>query len=375
MWFATGPESTFRPFLIDSLTGAIPVYVYTLISVLVMLAFLGGTSHVAVSELSVKNQVEAIQEKTNTLETNQETQQRTLSIIQNDLYEVNKSIESTASNLSEELDSQKKEIMKNAEENEKAIAQTNKNLSKQISNQGEAIMQSFEEGNQNQQKLIEGIQGRLFLFDDTLNDFKKQLGNQTELMKANDAQLAENVDSQLNNFKETLAKLESKNSKTATTIMKQRDEIDEIRNKLEQLEVALVAPKSMLNGNSKVEDVKGIGPIKTAELNDIGVQSVSDFIMADPKVIAEKLGFSEKTVEKLQGRAQLQMIPGIKEKDLLLLEELDITDRKSLAMQDPIELGKKVNAIFKVNLASGNVLETDKPTIEEVVSWVKHTKS
>jgi predicted RecB family nuclease len=97
--------------------------------------------------------------------------------------------------------------------------------------------------------------------------------------------------------------------------------------------------------------------------------------MADPKAVAEKTGASENTVGKLQGRAQLSLIPGMKDKDLTLLEELDITDRKSLAAQDPIELGKKMNAIFKVNLARGKVSEADKPTIEEIDSWVKFVKS
>lgn len=371
MWFASGPESTFKPFLISGLTGLIPVYVYALASVLVMLGFLGGLSHVAISELSVKNQVEAIEEKTKILQTNQEIQQKTLNGVQIKLSEVDEYIESTGNRLSAELDNQKEDIKKNAEINRKAVEQTTKILSKQITDQREAIIQSVEAGDQNQQKLIEGIQGRIFLFDETLNDFKKQLGDQTELMKANDAQLAKNdvqlaknMDFQLTNVKEDLAELKSK----------QKDEIDDIIRKLEQLEATLVAPKSMLKSNSNVGEVKGVGPNKTADLNDIGIASVSDFVMADPKVVAERLGSSEKTVEKLQGRAQLQMIPGIKEKDLLLLDEIDITDRKSLAMADPIELGKKLNAIFKVNLANGKVLETDKPTIEEVVSWVKYTR-
>jgi len=65
----------------------------------------------------------------------------------------------------------------------------------------------------------------------------------------------------------------------------------------------------------------------------------------------------------------------LKEKDLFLLEELDILDRRTLAEQDPIDLSKKMNAIFKVNVAKGKVSEDDKPTIEEIDSWVKFVKS
>ena len=215
----------------------------------------------------------------------------------------------------------------------------------------------------------------MFFVDESLNDVGKRLGEQTELMKTLDANSAKNVNSQLTVVKETLAKLELEDGKTVAAIEKQRKEINEIRKKLERLEALLVMPKPMLKSNSNVEDVKGIGPNKAAELKNIGITSASDLIMADPKVIADTMGSTEKTVEKLQGRAQLQMIPGIKEKDLLLLEDLDITDRKRLSSQDPIELGKKINAIFKVNLAKGKVVDTDRPTIEEVDSWIKFTKA
>jgi len=141
------------------------------------------------------------------------------------------------------------------------------------------------------------------------------------------------------------------------------------------LERDLFRPSPLLTSQNNVEDVKGIGPGKGTELKEIGITNVGDLIMADPKVVAEKMGSTEKTVEKLQGRAQLLMVPGMKEKDLLLLEDLDIVDRKSLADQDPIELGKKINAVFKVNLAKGKIGEADKPTIEEIESWVRFSRA
>jgi len=252
---------------------------------------------------------------------------------------------------------------------------TNKRLIDEFTSQGEEIKQTVEAKDQNQQKLLEGMQGRIFFVDESLTNVEKKLGEQEELMKTLDTNSAKNVNSQLTFVKETLAKLELEDGKTVASIKKQGTEISEIRQKLERLEASLVQPKSMIKSNSDVEDVKGIGPNKAAELKNVGITSASDLIMADPKVIADAMGSTEKTVEKLQGRAQLQMIPGMKEKDLLLLEELDITDRKRLSTQDPIELGKKINAIFKVNLAKGKVEENERPTIEEVDSWIKFTKA
>jgi predicted flap endonuclease-1-like 5' DNA nuclease len=368
MWFGMGPTITFTPYLIGGLTGPIPVYVYTLISVLVMLAFLGVTSHRLISELSVLDEVRTIQ-------SNQETQQRTLLDVQNKVIEVDEGIDRTSSKLSAEISDQAEAVKKSVEAGDKLIEKTSKKLSDELSSQGESIKQTVEAADQNQQKLIDALQGRMFLVEESIADFKKQLGEQTKLMKNIDTTIAESVNSQLNDVRESLTKLESRDAKTATAITKQKGEIEEIKQKLESIEASLVAPKAMLNSDSNVEDVKGIGPNKTADLNNIGISSVSDLIMADPKVVATSLGSSDKTAEKLQGRAQLQMIPGIEEKDLLMLEELDIIDRKSLSIQDPIELGKKMNAIFKINLANGKVLETDKPTIDKIESWVKYTKS
>ena len=405
MWFSNGPTSMFEPFLLGGLT--IPVYLYALISILVTLALLAGTSHMVVSQLSVIDQVSVLNEKMSFVQTNQESQRRNLIDLQNQISQVDGSVDRTGNELSEQLSNEGDALKKKLEASHRAIEDktsrlqasqdsqqmvlmdvqskvsevdenldlTAKTLTKELTSQGEAIKQSVEAGDQNQQKLIDGVQGRMFFVEENLNDVKKKLGEQAELMKTMDAVLAKNVNSQLTDVKETLAKLESKDTKTAAAITKQSDEIDEIRKKLERLEASLVTPKSMLRSNSNVEDVKGIGPNKAAELKDIGITSAGDLIMADPKVVAASMGSTEKTVEKLQGRAQLQMIPGIKEKDLLLLEDLGITNRKKLSSQDPIELGKKINAIFKVNLAKGKIEENDRPTIEEVESWLKFTKA
>ena len=97
--------------------------------------------------------------------------------------------------------------------------------------------------------------------------------------------------------------------------------------------------------------------------------------MTDPNVIADKTDMTEKTVEKLQGRAQLAMVPGVQEKDLVLLEEAEVMNRKDLANQDPIELGKKISGIAKVYLQEKKIEEAEIPTIEEVYAWIKAAKA
>ena len=60
MWFNLGPESTFLPYLIGDITGAIPVYMYILVSLIVTAVFLGATSHKIVTESSYADKVNAI---------------------------------------------------------------------------------------------------------------------------------------------------------------------------------------------------------------------------------------------------------------------------------------------------------------------------
>jgi predicted RecB family nuclease len=157
--------------------------------------------------------------------------------------------------------------------------------------------------------------------------------------------------------------------------VKQSGEIASIKLKIDRVEEALTTPKPQLTSKSDPEDVRGIGPTIKDELRDMGITNVEQFILADPKMIAEKTTISEKTAEKLQGVAQLAMVPGIRDKDLVLLEEVGVMNRKELANQDPLELGKKINAVFQVCVEKGKISDVGKPTIEEIYSWVKFAKT
>jgi predicted flap endonuclease-1-like 5' DNA nuclease len=304
MWFADGPWAEATLYLLG-LDFVIPVYVYMLISIFATLAFLGGTSHMLVTELSVADQIKTVNEKTNRLQAGQESQQKVLESVQARVFLVDESLERT-----------RKEVLKG------------------LVDQNDAMKMNLDANLDAQQKALDAVQGRVFLLDESMKTFEKEL----------------------------------------SAIARQKSEISSIREKLEQLEI-LVSPKPLLTSKSNVEDIKGIGPIIGTELRQIGIDTVGDLIMADPKAITKKTGSSETTVSKWQGRAQLSLIPGLKDKDLLLLEELDVNDRKDLAKQDTIALAKRLNAIFKVNLAKGKVLEADKPTIEEIDSWIKFVKT
>lgn len=356
MWFNLGPEGTFTPYLLGNFTGAIPVYVYLFVSVLVTATFLGATSHKMFTELSYADQIYAVNEEVNRLKVGLQSQQEVLEGIQARIFLVDESLE-----------------------------HTRKEFSRGLIEQRNALKHSFESGCKTQQKRLDGVQEQVFLLSKSLNGvkngFKEQreatkeiIGNFFESLSPQLADIKETVEKQRGEIDNTLAQIEQKEKKTMATITEQRNELAEIRLKLEKLEGSLAKPEPLLGSQSNVEDVKGIGYGKGAELKEIGITNVGELIMADSKVVAERMGSSEKTAEKLQGRAQLSMVPGMKEKYLSLLEELNIRDRNSLSEQDPIELSKKINTIFEANVAKGKISPADKPTVEEIDFWVKFSR-
>jgi hypothetical protein len=346
-----GIEGTFQPYLIDSLTGGIPVYVYLVASILATLVFLGGTAAKVVSDLSNKSLLNQIIAKTNTLESNQKVHQSLLESLKARVFLVDESLDAT-----------KKEMAKRFSEQEKEIKQVHANLAKK--------------------------------FDTELADVRNRLGKQVgegfseqvEMLKEFHTSLTKKFDTELADFNNVmtrrLAKIEANMQKSAQrvgkstkAIAKQEGEIAEIKLKLVALEDEFVKPKPQLSSLSNPEEVRGIGENTGNELREMGITNVGELVLTDPKTIAEKTDMSEKTVEKLQGRAQLAMVPGLGEKAIVLLEEAGVTNRKELANQDLFELGRKINGIFKVYVEEGKISEAEKPTIEEIDSWIKFVKA
>jgi adenylate kinase family enzyme len=357
MWFNLGPEGMFTPYVLGSFIGPIPVYFYLFLSALMTAVFLGGTSHKILTELSYADQINAFSEEVYRLENSLKAQQQVLETVQARVFLVDESLE-----------------------------HTRKHLSNGLIEQGNVLKQSIESGYNAQQKTLEVMQEHTLMLDKNMSSIKKTVKEQTdaarEMLKNYSTDLGPQLDSlrvtlqeQRERVDTALAEVELKERDVLVASIKHRDELKEIRLKLEILERNMAEPETLLMSKSGIEEIKGIGYGRGAELKEIGITNVGEFISADSKVVSDMMGSSEKTVERLQGRAQLSMVPGVKENHLSLLEELGIRDRKSLSEQDPIELSKKINAIFGANVAKGKVSPADKPTIEEIDSWVKFSKS
>ena len=346
-----GIESQFSPYLIDTITGPVPVYYYLIASIIATLLFLGGTSVKVVTELSNKALLHEINSKANDLKSGQKLEQSLLESLKSRVFLVDES-----------LDAGKRDMVKKFGEQEKEI----KTLYTNLSNRFDSKLASAS------------------------NDIGKQVGDgfneQAEMLKEFHSSLVDRFDTRLAEVSEGLtrriAKMEDnvqrysqRVKKSTLAIEKQQNEIAEIKLKLASLEDEFVQPKPQLTSQSKTEDVRGIGENTGNELREMGITDVGELVLTDPEAIADKTDMSVKTVEKLQGRAQLQMVPGINEKDLILLEEAGVMNRQDLAKQDPIDLGKRINVTYKVFVEEGKLAEGEKPTIEEIDSWIKFVKA
>jgi len=343
-----GIDGTFQPPLIGSLIGGIPVYVYLLISLIATFVFLGATSIKTVTELSNKSLLNEINSKVDTLESGQQLQQKVLESLQARVFLVDES-----------LDGMRKEVAKAFSKQGEEIKQVHTNLTNRFDT-----------------KLADAKNGITKQLSEQEEEMKQINTNLVNLFTKNLADVKGEMARQLGKIGNTMARNEQSSRRSAKAILKQMSEIADIKLKIEQLEEELAKmPKPQLTSQSNPEEVRGIGETTGNELREMGITNVGELVLTDPAVIAKKTSMTEKMVEKLQGRAQLAMVPGVKAKDMILLEEAGVTNRKELADQDPLELGRKINGVFKVYVEEGKISEAEKPTIEEIYSWVKFAKT
>jgi predicted flap endonuclease-1-like 5' DNA nuclease len=342
-----GIEGQFEPYLIGSLTGGIPTYVYLIVSIIATLIFLGGTSSKIVSELSNKSLLNEINAKVSNLETGQRIQQEVLESLQARVFLVDESLNGMRKEVTREFGKQEEELKR---------AQTN--IVRKFDSELTAI----------KSEMVKQLNGQR-------EEIKKTNANFVNSFTKNLVDVKNELATLLAGMSDSMSKHEQRNIKSEKAILKQQNEITEVKTKLERLETEFIKPKPQLASQNRVEEVRGIGETTGKDLRAMGITTVGELVLTDSDMISVRTGMSEKMVEKLQGRAQLAMVPGIQEKDLILLEEAGVTNWKELSSQESLELGRKINSIFNRYVAEGKMTEAEKPSIEEIDSWVKFAKT
>lgn len=244
-----------------------------------------------------------------------------------------------------------------------------------------SLLEDIENSKENRAKLMNKINTSLAdtreeMLSKLENNEKRMQETTDNLQKATSEMMRTLVEcgesiQQMNKSIETMTKETGKTLKS--TMKKQTAQIEETRERVEKLEEMLL-PKPKLTSRNKPEDIKGVGPTLGEELRNLGINTVADLITADPRTLAGETRASRDTIQHLQTIAQLLMIPGINENHAELLEEAGVTTRKQLATQEPLQLSQKLENITKTYVEEGKLEESEKPTIEEIVSWIRQAK-
>lgn len=204
-----------------------------------------------------------------------------------------------------------------------------------------------------QGKTIQGIHEDLFTMIESIGNVKKE--TLTELEKQ----------------RRTIRKVGQLSRLSAKTIEKEMSKLTGMKTRLKGIEKRLTPLQPKIKSLDEPEKIRGIGPHLGDALRAIGITSIGQLITTDPAIIAVKTRLSQDAAKHLQATAQLQMVPGVDEIDAELLKEVGVLTIKELARQDPIQLSRKIAKIAKTYAEQGKIDESEKPSVEEVMSWVK----
>jgi hypothetical protein len=189
-----------------------------------------------------------------------------------------------------------------------------------------------------------------------MDDWKKE--NAANLMKH------ENV----------LLKLEEENRKNIETVRKQTTELTSLKKKIDKVGKETEVPKPKLTGQTKLEMYKNISPPLAAKLKEMKINKISELLVADSTLVAEKASELVENISNIQAQAQLMMVPSIDENQAEMLVKVGVTSRKELSNQDPVQLYRGIVGIAKTYAGQGKISPRKVPTIEDVSSWIKQAQ-
>ena len=325
LWRLEGPYSTINPYLIGNWIGNMQVSTYLWASITATFVFLGLTSVIAYRKLPPDPAII-----------------RMLVKLGGHLAATKKTVETTQRDLYDGLENNK--IAR-----EQLFKKANANLENTRQEMLDALVK--------QEKTIQKVRkDALSAIETNLSSFRGELlGKLDKQAKA-------------------VQKVERMSKRNAKAVEKQTASLVDIRSKMEKIEAELTPPQPRLTSQNDLEEMKGIGSGLGKELRSIGLTNIGELIATEPTTIAEKTRPSQKIVERLQQKALLLMIPGINESDVKLLKEIGITSRRELADQDPILLSRRIEEVAKTYVEKGKISREEKPTIEEISSWIKNAK-
>lgn len=224
---------------------------------------------------------------------------------------------------------------------------------------------------------------REFQLKESMKILQKKLGELNDKLK-------NSMDNYVKNFETTekkLIKIERKidNIQTAQKelpkLKKKMYAIESVERNLKDIQGVVEKidsiPEPYLTSTDEIEALEGKllkrGTVRQLKLN--GVEKIEDLILKSSMEIALTKTMSESEAKSLQSIIQLLMIPGVQHDDAVLLLKSGVNSKQELALQDTFSLGARVSKTAELYMAEGKIKNDEKPTLEEIASWIKWAKT
>ena len=110
------------------------------------------------------------------------------------------------------------------------------------------------------------------------------------------------------------------------------------------------------------------------QLKSVGLKKVEDLLLKSPIEIVLTKVMSENEAKSLQSILQLLMVPGVEHEDAMLLLKSGVGSKQELGLQDSFSLGARISKTAEHYIKEGKIKANDKPTLEEISSWIKWAK-
>jgi hypothetical protein len=324
-WVIEGPNFSIRPYLLGDYIGQLRIEEYLWISIGATFIFLGLTCIVAYRKLHPDPEIVKM-----------------FITLGGNLTTLRKTQETTATEFSDKLEN-------NRRTTEQLFDKTETNLG----NFRKDMFDALEKNEKDVQKVRR----------DLVSKIETKVGETREEMLG-----------LLKKYGMAMHEVQKLSKQEAVAMNEQRTELEELADRLKKMEDALTPLQPRLKSQDDPEEVRGIGPRFSKELKSLGITNVGELVVADSDIIGEKTRISRETAERLQATAQLLMVPGVDEGDAELLLEAGVTSRRELAAQDFVSLGRKIGELVGTYVEEGKIPEDEKPTIEEISSWIRMAK-
>lgn len=228
---------------------------------------------------------------------------------------------------------------------------------------------------------------KLGLRDFQVKESMKALQKNVETLNVEVRKSMENNEKTLEKVQKKVLEVKRKIDKIETA----QKELPRLRSKLQAIEImqkdlrsiqSIVeninsVPKPYLSSTDEIKVLDGKvlkrGTIRRLRANEI--ETIGDLLLKSPLEIASTKAMSTDEAKSLQSITQLLTVPGIQHENAVLLVKSGVSSKQELALQDTFDLSAKVSKTAQLYVEKGKIKGNEKPTLEEVASWIKWAKT